>query len=521
MGVSFFTLRDFLLVILFFLFSVLVWSFFYQNQSDRALYNPDAYSFGVVAKEVAQGNGFQTKCLIPTQLEYLSKTTPGTISWETIYNFPFPILVMAALFLIVGTGNFGISLSSGLFYFLSVPLVYLIARQRFNRLVATLASLFFIFFPYILKYSISGMTELASIFFTLLLVYLFTFRISPSMLIGSGLALGLFYLNRHTAMIFVPVVLVFIYKIDPTRKWRNWACFLAALGLVILPWLWHMYKISGNPFLHTGSAMLIANQTPLFPDSHAAYHFYYLSLLEFMLKYPGFLAVKYLKGSFLVNWIFFIIFLVTRTRLKTLDRQILWLFFIFALLQPLFSNNPRYYGFFAPLVFIYLLGLVDSFLQKFRFANLGVRVAFLSLLFVLGCKSGIQSVWAGVTRQSFTGRGSGMVEHSLANMQSLSKFIDRSKLVGTNLGWELAWYQDARTVILPTDPDSLAFFEQRYGLSLDQLYLSVGLHMPGLTPPGWAKWEQVRQSGQLPGYEVKNRFDNGSVFLSKIRSENG
>ena len=286
MGVSFFTLRDFLLVVLFFLFSVLIWSFFYQNQSERALYNPDAYSFGVVARDVAQGNGFQTKSLILPQLAYLKQAGKDVTHWDSLYNFPFPVLMMSFLFLILGSSAWSISLSSGIFYFLSAPLLYLIARKKFNRTVATFSTLFFIFFPHILRYSISGLTELPSIFFTLLLVYLFTFQPNRFTLIASGLTLGLFYLNRHTSLIFLPLFLTFIYREDPQRKWRNWSLFTIPFLLAILPWLWHMYSVTGNPFFHLGAAILIPNQTSLYPDFHVNLYPFYSSPLEFILKYP-------------------------------------------------------------------------------------------------------------------------------------------------------------------------------------------------------------------------------------------
>lgn len=521
MGVSFFTLRDFLLVILFFLLSVLIWSFFYQDQSQRALYNPDAYSFGVVAKEVAQGKGFQTKSLILPQLAYLKQTGKDVIHWDSLYNFPFPVLMMAFLFLTLGLSDWAISLSSGIFYFLSAPLLYLIARKRFNRTTATFGTLLFIFFPHILRYSISGMTELPSIFFTLLLVYLFTFQPNRFTLAASGLALGLFYLNRHTALLFLPLSLTFIYQEEPQRKWSNWSWFTLPFLLVILPWMWHMYNITGNPFFHLGAAILIPNQTSLFPNFHVNLYPYYASPVEFILKYPELVLVKYLQQSFLLNWILFGLFLLIRKRLDKFNRLFLWLFFLIALIQPLFGNNPRYYALFAPLILMYITGAVESFLRRYSFANPALRTVILTGLLVLVSWSSLRAVWHGMKGERVFGRGSGMVEHKLDNMQLLNQLIDRNKLLATNICSEVAWYADSKTFTLPPDPGSLAEFEQKYGLPLDQIYLSIGLYMPGLTPPGWAKWEQIRQSGELPGYEVKYRFENGSLFLKKMESENG
>jgi|GEM_PF-4775121 len=521
MGVSFFTLRDFLLLILFFLFSVLIWSFFYQNQSDRALYNPDAYSFGVVAKEVAQGNGFQTKSLILPQLAYLKQTGKDAAHWDSLYNFPFPVLMMAFLFVLFGFSDFSISLSSGIFYFLSAPLLYLIARKRFNRTVATFSTLFFIFFPHILRYSISGMTELPSIFFTLLLVYFFTFQPNRFTLVASGLILGLFYLNRHTSLIFLPVFLALIYQDDPQSKWRNWSLFTVPFLLVLLPWMWHMYSVTGTPFFHLGASILIPNQTSMFPDFHVNLYPFYASPLEFILKYPELVLVKYLRQSFLLNWILFGLFLLIRKKLDEFDRLFLWLFFLIALIQPLFGNNPRYYALFAPLFLMYITGAVESFLRRYSFANPALRAVILTGLIVLACWSSLRAVWHGMKGEKALGRGSGMVEHKLENMQILRQLIDRDRLTATNICSEVAWYTDVRALTIPPDPDSLSQFEQKYGLSLDQIYLTSGVYMPGLTPPGWAKWEQVRQSGALPGYEARYRFDNGSVFLKRTGSQNG
>ncbi len=521
MAVSFFTLRDFLLVIFFFLLSILVWSFFYQNQSQRAIYNPDAYSFAVVAKEVAEGNGFQTKSLILPQLEYLRQAGKDVWRWDSLYNFPFPVLVMSLLFLLWGAGDFFLSFSSAIFYFLSAPLVYLIARKRFNRTVAFFSSFWFILFPHILRYSISGMTELSSIFFTLLLVYLFTFEQNRFTLIAGGLILGLFYLTRHTSLVFLPVFLALIYQANPQSKWKNWVLFLIPFLAVISPWLIHMYQLTGNPFFHLGASILVPNQTALFANFHANLYPYYSSPLKFILKYPELVAVKYFKESFLINWLFFGAFLWFRKRLGQFDRLLLWLFFLIALIQPLFGNNPRYYALFAPFILMYIIAMVESFLRRYSFAGPLIRVVVLSGLIVLTSISGLKSIWRGLKGETAPGRGSGMVEHKLENMQVLNKLLVKEKLSATDICSEVAWYIDSRTLTIPPDPDSLIQFEQKYGLALDQIYLSAGVYMPGLSPPGWAKWESVRQQGKLPGYEVKYRFANGSLLLTKQSPMNG
>jgi 4-amino-4-deoxy-L-arabinose transferase-like glycosyltransferase len=521
MGVAYFTLRDFLLMILFFLLSILVWSFFYQNQSQRAIYNPDAYSFAVTAKEVAEGNGFQTKSLILPQLEYLRQTGKDVHRWDSLYNFPFPVIVMSQLFLLWGTGDFSISLSSGIFYFLSAPLVYLIARKRFNRSVAYFSSMWFILFPHILRYSISGMTELPSIFFTLLLIYLFAFEQNRFTLLCGGLALGLFYLNRHTALIFLPLFLALIYQVRPPFRWKNWAYFLVPFMAVTFPWLIHMHRLTGDPFFHLGATVLLLTDTALFPDFHLSLYPYYSSPLEFILKHPEVIAVKYLKESFLINWVFFAVFLFLRKKVPKFDRRILWLFIIFALAQPLFGNNPRYYAFFAPFIMIYIIAMGESLLRRYSFAGPALRVALLSGLIALTSLGSLNFIWHGLRGETVPGRGSGLVEHRLHNMKLLNGLLDKQRLTATDISSEVAWYTDSEALILPPDPDSLTQFEQKYGLSLDQIYLTPGVYISGLSPPGWAKWEAVRHQGELSGYETKYRFSNGSLLLTKASNKNG
>jgi len=515
MAVPHFSPRDLLLIFLFILLAVLVWGNFYNNQSNHALYNPDAYSFAVAAREVVDGNGFQTKSLILPQLDYLKKTGRSVLQWDSLYNFPLPVLMMSLLFLIFGVSDFSISLSAGIFYFLSVPLAYLIARKRCNRTVASLTTLAFVLFPHILRYSISGLTELPSIFFTLLLLYLFTIEPNRLNLILGGMTLGLFYLNRHTSLLFLPVFLAFIYQANPQEKRRGWVYFCIPFLLLMLPWLWHMFKTAGNPFFHLGASILVPNETSLFPNFHANLYPYYLSPIEFMLKYPGLVFIKYLKESFFLNWVLFALFLALRKNLVKFDRLFLWLFFLVALIQPLFGNNPRYYALFAPLVLMYIIGMVEKWLRKYSFVGPVLRLVFLGVVILAVCFSSLESVWGGYLGIKEPGRGSGMVEHKLENMAILKAWVDRDKLTATNISSEVAWYADCRALTLPPDPDSLTEFEQDYGLSIDQIYLSIGLHMPGLTPPGWAKWEAVRQTGQLAGYQVKHRFPNGSMFLTR------
>ena len=519
MAVPHFSFRDLLLISLFILLSVLVWGNFYNNQSNRALYNPDAYSFAAAAREVVDENGFQTKSLILPQLDYLKKTGRDVLNWDSLYNFPLPVLLMALSFLIFGSGDFAISFSSGFFYFLSVPLVYLIARRRYNRAVASLTALVFVLFPHILRYSVSGMTELPSIFFTLLLLYLFTFGPNRLNLILGGLALGLFYLNRHTSLMFLPVFLAFIYQADPQQKRTNWSYFCVPFLFVISPWLWHMFKTTGNPFFHLGASILIPNETSLFPNFHVNLYTYYISPVEFILRYPGLAFIKYLKESLFLNWVLFALFLAFKRNIEKFDRLFLWLFFLVALVQPIFGNNPRYYALFAPLVLMYIIGMVERWLRRYSFVRPVLRFVFLAVIIIAVCFSSLESVWGGYRGIKEPGRGSGMVEHKLENMAILKTLVDRNKLAASNISSEVAWYADTKAMTLPPDPDSLFEFERHYGLSIDQLYLSLELHLPGLTPPGWAKWEEVRRTGLLAGYHVEYQFPNGSILLTKGADE--
>jgi len=205
-----------------------------------------------------------------------------------------------------------------------------------------------------------------------------------------------------------------------------------------------------------------------------------------------------------------------RKNLFNFDRLVLWLFFLVALVQPLFGNNPRYYALFVPFFLMYIIGMAEYLLRKYSFVPAWLRMASFTVLVLLICWSSIKLTWQGIKGEKVLARGSGMVEHNLENMETLERLIDKSKLTATDICSEVAWYTDGKALTLPPDPDSLVGFQEKYSLDLDQIYLSAGLYMPGLSPPGWAKWDMVRQTGQLAGYEVRHRFDNGSLFLTKI-----
>ena len=105
--------------------------FLYCKHMLARLVNPDAMDFAQCARNLLQGHGFTTQILHPLALHAGSNALHQPNMTQGIL-YPF---VLALGFGVFGVKDAVVTAVSGLFYVLTVPLVYMLGRRLFNATV--------------------------------------------------------------------------------------------------------------------------------------------------------------------------------------------------------------------------------------------------------------------------------------------------------------------------------------------------------------------------------------------------
>lgn len=126
----------------------------------------------------------------------------------------------------------------------SLMLTYLIAARIFDRSVGYLSMLLLAFSQTFFLYASVLQTEIPSLFFTLLSIYLI---LNKDYLL-SGVMLGLALMTRFfSAFVFIPLLLFILWQTKKNQgRWKPVASFFISLSAVIIPYL------IANFFIYSG-----------------------------------------------------------------------------------------------------------------------------------------------------------------------------------------------------------------------------------------------------------------------------
>ncbi|HVM59421.1 MAG TPA: glycosyltransferase family 39 protein [Verrucomicrobiae bacterium] len=245
-----------------------------------------------VARNIAQGHGFTTYVIRPLSLWELERTgwdiqkkdarVRLIINHPDIYNPPLYPYALAGLFRMLPPRLFTYDQSEHVYLperwavlpfdqlclFACVLLVFVWARQLFDRRVAIMATWLMLFSDTLWSYAISGLpTNLLMLLLLLAMYCLFIAdrRLNPAapsegapapaagtgwaavcVVVSAGL-LGLCFLTRYLAAFFLIPMVIYVMRIH--RGWMAavWAAiYVAVFAVVITPWLVHNHRVSGS-----------------------------------------------------------------------------------------------------------------------------------------------------------------------------------------------------------------------------------------------------------------------------------
>lgn len=240
-----------------------VWMF---RRQIGTLLDPELLDFLQVASNVAAGKGMKTFVLRPIALTPDFSPAP----MPDLYHPPLPVLLWGATFALLGRTSEQMSvLLAGLLVGLTAALLFFLTSRLLNRWAGLLAALLFLLAPAtLLTGGIGQPAALAALLFLLWLTLLTKMTVwNRRFALFSGALLGLTGLAQGLALLAAPIVLA-------SRRWRSWhdrLWFVLALLLVLLPYAWRNYRLTGTP-LTPWKTYAILQDTRSFPGDSIYRH---------------------------------------------------------------------------------------------------------------------------------------------------------------------------------------------------------------------------------------------------------
>lgn len=230
----------------------------------RALFpgltNDSALDFAQLGRNLSAGRGFTTYFLRPLALTHGG----NSLRQPDVTHGPLYPVLLALAFGGMGAKDSVVAGVSGLFYLLTVPLVYWLGAKVFHRNVGLIAALVFAANPLMLEYGTSGLPITLFTFLTtclLLVVHHIATWVGepvegtatapiPRLQFGlAGFLTGALYLTDPIFVWIVPVILTAVVVLSGAGSRRTQAVlyFLIPLGLLVSPWMVRNGLLTGNP----------------------------------------------------------------------------------------------------------------------------------------------------------------------------------------------------------------------------------------------------------------------------------
>ncbi|ADG83666.1 ArnT family glycosyltransferase [Thermincola potens] len=507
-----------LLAVFLFIAAAAVWYSYYDSVFNGLLYN-DAMDYASIGRNVARGEGFVSAYITPLGLQYYGIPHPNP--WRA----PLWPLILAFSMQILGSNDNAVAVTTGLFFVLTVPLIYLIGQNLFNRAVGFCAALIFMFSGLALHFGVSGLTEPLAAFLMCLWLYLLTGEKleGPRGDLIIGLIGGVFYLARYNALVFLPFVLFYL-MLKRRKKIFIILRFVAGFLIPTAPWFIRNFLLFGSPLFS-----LQKFEPVMFTAAYPEYSLYMMlkkpDVLDFIVSHPGQVMAKVKTGwlSFAgdffnpsfsgIHWglmVLCLLALVWPLGKKTASLKLVLAGSFCAQLAALLVIHyiPRLFFLFVP--FYILLGLAFVWRLLERLPSLKLRkplqvlvLSVLTTVFILGNLPDWNSKHTPEP----------VFKKFSAQITFLANHSTRSDLIISNDGHMLSWYGDRNASKIPYSPEMLPQLN-RYQKAR---YLFLSSRSSWNIPEADKEWQEIywARPQEFNGYVIRKVFADGSLIYEK------
>lgn len=484
----------------------------------------DAAYHASLARNIIQGHGFVLPAIYPV---FIDKTPVNEWGWGPFIPKIYSLL-LAFFFFIFGTGDIVIALTSGLIFILSIPFLYLITHKLFNRQVAFLASIWYIFNPVILNHSIWGVPKILLIFLSILGTYFF---LNKNNLFATGLVFGVGSLVKFQGFfLFLPI----IFLLFLTKKFSKIIPLVLGLGIIFLfnHFLFTDSAINRNWFHHVFWNAVLSNILYL-PDQDGRYLTvftiidvvkHYQDLIYKIFSNFYFFLRDLLNNSLSPIMILYFLGLFKKDpkeevfSLKIISFISLIVFWLFYLVTYF---SIRYLFTSLPLMIILAAGTFFSLMQNFKTKHLSLSLSLFSFFFIIlpGLASPLWgtplSIKWSLERPTKTSFGS-----LIGNF--VKEGTKKDEIIVSNNSQNVVWYGQRKSIMLPTDVEDLMALKAR-GIPVGYLLL-VNLEGPIpwnlWIPPPEPVWQKLSSKGSDDTFtliEEKNILPEDNFQHQKAR----
>jgi 4-amino-4-deoxy-L-arabinose transferase-like glycosyltransferase len=497
-----------------------LWTLFYLRVSSGLLQNNDALDYAQVGRQLYQGKGFTSLHIFAYELPLLKEKGFLNKEFPILHRFPLPCVLDALSFFLFGPSEFAVAFASGIFYLLSIPVIFLLAKRVFGQSVGLASTLIFILSREMLSQSITGMTEAAAVFFFLSLLLLLSDSAghSSNRYFWAGIVLGLACLNRSNTFFFLPVLGVAIYLRNHRYRIRSSATFLVAALLVMAPWFLRNALVAGDPLLPVASRrfFLSGYGVRIFQDMDAP------DLLGALQDQPGRTLEKWVRNVSLLlhlpdlpfEYLFIPVLLLSYlfplgTGARRTRNLGVVLFLVQVAVLSLGYVVPRYYVIYALLGMVYAVGTISALLGRF-FPQPRALFPVLSgaLIIILAFP---------LARNLTTGSRKGR-DQVAEDMHVTQALLARGSLVASIQSPQVAWYGGFRSLKLPDSPEELLQINRQYR-PVDAIYLSPRIGRRKDLERCYYRW--LSSTTLQTEYRIARRFESGAVLLQRRPQHQG
>lgn len=507
------------------LIGIVIWWLYYTYQYDpkQGLNVSDATTtidLAQVALRVAEGRGFTTGFIRPVSLRFNS----DAVNHPELTHPPLYISVLACAIRLAGARDSTLVAVSIFFFWAAIPWLWFFSRKIFNDYTAAVVILLYCINPIMLRYSINGSPALFSVFLFFLFFYCLFRSNSTSWIwpIAAGIIVGLAYLTRYSYGLWIFPGIFYLILESRLQRGRRILIFVAAAGMVILPWLIRNWIVTGSPVF-----TLDGYKPGMFTDPRPGYilwrGFSSQSLLlpgkffSIMKKFllglcESYLRVLLLTGNFVA--VFTLMAIVYRFRDRRFDR-LKYVMFLILVLECIYISAfwPTGRGTAVLIPWAILVGS-GFFLQLIRqmkrrpvlARSVAVFFFFLLCLIPISDKLGPRLVPR-------------IKIYNIDNIKSICEAIPPGSILVSDVPWAVAWYGRTSSIWLPyriEDYEEIRIYckPEVSGFYLTPFYLNTFYSSRERSQD----WKKVYQTGWIPGgwgLEYKTILPGNHVFLSR------
>ncbi|KJS15188.1 MAG: hypothetical protein VR69_14985 [Peptococcaceae bacterium BRH_c4b] len=513
---------DLLAVLAVTLIAAAVWYLHYKQYFTGLTLN-DAMDYAGIARNVAEGEGFISQYVTPLGMVHHGVPQPD------MWRAPFWPLALAVFQKIFGFIDEASALGSGFFFVATAPLVFLLARRLFNNTVAVASVLLYVFSPQMLNYGISGMTESMSVFFMVLvfLALLSPLTINRSGDVLLGFVIGLFYLTRYNALLFLPFIAV--YRAYQWPKGGFGPVLRVVLGFLLAasPWFIRNTVLFGNPLFS-----LQKYELAMFTETYPDYVMYVLphevDLTGFLLNntreiidkvvysWHEFVSMFATAGFWGVTPVILILFLLPLywfdKRAAAFKALVAVLFAVQLAALLVIHFIPRLFIIFTPLIIIAGVGsffALLNFLADFS-KNISRRR---ELKLIIG--SGVIIITGAFALWNYFDNQPRVTEKAMFPLPiaALTGTTAVGDLVMTNEGHVVSWYGNRYAVKIPYSMDMIPEIEKVSPVKALFISNRILWHMPEVKN----EWKNIlyNRPKELYGFHLHKVFPDKSVLYLK------